>query len=314
MRWTQYDSSGRSRTIGRWRRRSAGGLLDALSDAVEHSDFGSNGIIVRTALGMYAARTLTGSNGISVTNGDGVSGAPDIAASVTKSVVVNSGNLQLSNDATSPSGPGCYGVNLAGTKGWYTLSALGALLDSDFASTGLMVRTGAKAFTNRSVAAGTGIAVTNGSGVSGNPTVGIDKRLCHIGTFSYPSASSASTLYLYAGQAYGSGVGGHCIVMPWSGSIIAVTAQVNVTAYTSGNILWRLQYYRTGVGSGDISTADTQTITGTGSQQFYSATYSPGTYTFNAGDGITVRRDNTGTLTTDDLECSLWVQFDSPGA
>lgn len=42
------------------------------------------------------------------------------------------------------------------------------------ASDGLAVRTSASTFTPRSVAAGSGIAVTNGNGVSGNPTVALD--------------------------------------------------------------------------------------------------------------------------------------------
>lgn len=46
-----------------------------------------------------------------------------------------------------------------------------AIEDSDFSSNGLMTRTGSGAYTSRTLTAGNGVAVTNGNGVSGNPTV-----------------------------------------------------------------------------------------------------------------------------------------------
>lgn len=50
-----------------------------------------------------------------------------------------------------------------------TLTALAA-----YNSNGLLTQTAADTFTARTVAAGSGIAVTNGNGVSGNPTIAID--------------------------------------------------------------------------------------------------------------------------------------------
>ena len=46
------------------------------------ADPGGNGIMVRTSLNVTTARTLTAGDGISVTNGDGVSGNPTIAVSI----------------------------------------------------------------------------------------------------------------------------------------------------------------------------------------------------------------------------------------
>jgi hypothetical protein len=55
-------------------------------------------------------------------------------------------------------------------------SASGTAVDniSGFGSTGMLARTGAGAYSFRTVTAGTGISVSNGNGVSGNPTVAID--------------------------------------------------------------------------------------------------------------------------------------------
>lgn len=41
---------------------------------------GTNGLVARTASGAFAARTITGQSGITMTSGDGVAGAPDVSA------------------------------------------------------------------------------------------------------------------------------------------------------------------------------------------------------------------------------------------
>ncbi len=97
----------------------------------------STGIAARTASGTWAVRTLTGAAaGVSVSNGDGVSGNP---------------TLSLSND----------------------LSALEAL-----SSTGLAARTGSDTWAQRTITQpAAGITVSNGDGVSGNPTLALANDL-----------------------------------------------------------------------------------------------------------------------------------------
>lgn len=56
----------------------------AAAGAIMDSDFGSNGVMARTASGTYASRTVTGTaNEISVSNGDGVSGNPTLSLPAT---------------------------------------------------------------------------------------------------------------------------------------------------------------------------------------------------------------------------------------
>ncbi len=56
------------------------GTLGLTGQALALHNLSSNGIIARTGSGTVAARTITAGNGISITNGDGVSGNPTIAA------------------------------------------------------------------------------------------------------------------------------------------------------------------------------------------------------------------------------------------
>lgn len=57
------------------------------------------------------------------------------------------------------------------------VAAAGAIMDSDISGNGVIARTGAGTYTNRSIAAGTGISISNGDGVSGNPTVAVVSAL-----------------------------------------------------------------------------------------------------------------------------------------
>jgi hypothetical protein len=62
-----------------------------------------------------------------------------------------------------------------GAQSTLQITLTGASGSLEAASNGVIVKTSASTVTNRSIAvSGTGLAVTNGSGVSGNPTVALD--------------------------------------------------------------------------------------------------------------------------------------------
>jgi len=97
----------------------------------------TNGIVIRTGTGTGTTRTITSSNGISITNGDGVSGNPSIAFVANAGLVANAGGVWVNASAitvgTLPTTRGGTGGSInnllpaqsAGTTG-YVLSSNGA--------------------------------------------------------------------------------------------------------------------------------------------------------------------------------------------
>lgn len=119
----------------------------------------STGIAVRTGTDTWAQRTITGTGSITVTNGNGVSGNPEIS-------------FTLGND----------------------LAAIEAL-----SGTGFAVRTATDTWAQRTITGTANeLTVANGDGVSGNPTLSLPAAMTFTGktitggTFNSPTISSAT--------------------------------------------------------------------------------------------------------------------------
>lgn len=149
-------------------------------------DPGSNGIAVRTALNTLTVRTLTGGSGISVTNGDGVSGNPTVAADTT--VVLSRATDQAGTDTycRSTTGNDTYTCTLTPTLTAYTRGGC-LTLDADTANTGTATvnvdTLGAKSILSRS-----GGALSDSDIPANKPM-----RMCYDGTqFIIQGATSGS--------------------------------------------------------------------------------------------------------------------------
>ena len=149
-------------------------------------------------------------NGVTVqTTTAALAGAPVLTASF----------LEVSNSATTPNSRYfAVGSGLATTDGGaassFTISLTGALANLNALGNGLVAKTSTSVLANRTITAGTvGLAVADGNGISGNPTV------------------SLTGLPLSLAQLTGSGI------LTYSGSVLnprTITGTANQTTVTDG--------------------------------------------------------------------------------
>ena len=144
-----------------------------------------------------------GSNNLNVTGGLDVDGTATIGAlsGVVKATagVLSAGQVNLTSEVTGvlPIANGGTGANNATTA---LANLNGQPLDADLtavaglSSNGIVVRTGAGAFSTRSLTQGANITITNADGVAGSPTIALSTSLNFSGTTVTGGTFNSSTL------------------------------------------------------------------------------------------------------------------------
>jgi len=166
----------------------AGDMTFALAnDLAALEGLASTGIAVRTAANTWAQRTIAVGSGLAIADAGGVAGNPTVTldATLVSLAAFNTNGLLTQTAADTFTGrtlqapaAGFSITNPAGIAGDPTFVLANDLAALEgLGSTGIAVRSAANTWVQRSIAAGTGISVTNGDGVSGNPTVALSTPL-----------------------------------------------------------------------------------------------------------------------------------------
>jgi hypothetical protein len=135
----------------------------------------------------------------------------------------------------------------AGAQGLFNISTTGALLSLVNSGTGFQVKTSSTAITGRSIAvSGVGLAITNGSGISGDPTITLAGQVLNLAnlsanglmTISTAGAISAVTFLGTANQvtvANGDGVSGVPTISLADNPILGGTASLTLPIGATGS-------------------------------------------------------------------------------
>tara|TARA_R110000868_G_scaffold33204_2_gene120774 strand:- start:210 stop:2453 length:2244 start_codon:yes stop_codon:yes gene_type:complete len=134
-----------------------------------------------------------------------------------------------------------------GAQGLFNISTTGALLSLVNSGTGFQVKTSSTAITGRSIAVtGVGLAITNGTGISGDPTIALAGQVLNLAnlsanglmTISSGGAISAVTLLGTANQvtvANGNGVSGVPTISLADNPILGGTASLTLPIGATGS-------------------------------------------------------------------------------
>jgi len=135
----------------------------------------------------------------------------------------------------------------AGAQGLFNISTTGALLSLVNSGTGFQVKTSSTAITGRSIAvSGNGLAITNGDGIAGNPTIALSGQVLNLAnlsangllTISSGGAISATTIAGTSNQitvTNGSGVSGAPTIALADNPVLGGTASLTLPIGATGS-------------------------------------------------------------------------------
>jgi hypothetical protein len=227
-----------------------------------------NGIIVQTSSGVYVARSLA-STTLTLSNVDGIAGNPTInltsgiasAGTYTKLTVDTYGRVTAGATAT----PADIGAQPASAQ----LTAWAA-----FAGLGLVAQTTTNTFAARTITSST-LAVTNGSGVSGNPTVELTAGVVAPGTYTKVTVDT-----------YGRATIGATATPADIGAQPATTALTNLSALAGTGILVQTggtanngTFVERSIVSATLAVTNGSGVAGNPTVELTSGIATPGTYT-----------------------------------
>jgi hypothetical protein len=138
-------------------------------------------------------------------------------------------------------------VTDGGAQGLFNITTTGALSSLVGSGTGFQVKTSSTALTSRSIAiSGSGLAITNGSGISGNPTIALDGQVANFAnlsanglmTISSAGAVSAVTIAGTSNQiavTNGNGISGAPTIALADNPILGGTASLTLPIGATGS-------------------------------------------------------------------------------
>lgn len=183
--WVEVvGATGASGTNGSDGKTILNGAIDPTTEGVD-GDFYIN-TVANTIFGPKTAGAW--GTGTSIIGADGADGADGLTVSV-NSVTQVAGDISLTQDNipdgttnkayTATEQSKLSGIEaLADVTDATNVAAAGAVMDGDFSANGAMTRTAAGTYTSRTITGTTNqITVTNGDGVSGNPTLSLPQNI-----------------------------------------------------------------------------------------------------------------------------------------
>ena len=186
----------------------------------------STGLAARTAASSWSTRTITApAAGITITNGNGVSGNPTLALANDLSALEGLASTGFSTRTATDTwaqrtfqapAAGFTITNPAGVAGDPTFALANDLAALEgLASTGIPARTATDTWALRTIT-GTAsqVTVTNGDGVSGNPTISLDATLAALAAFNTNGLLVQTAADTFAGRTLQAPAAGFSITNP----------------------------------------------------------------------------------------------------